>query len=441
MRLRFPWWSLGIALCTAIPALLAQASASAMDHRARRQRVLDPLGTRLLIVPSQQSAKTDDQAGFKQATDFQYLTGISDVVGAVLVIDGSTRRSLLFAPAKPPALTRPYPRDSDATRLGIDSVLPVDSLEAWLRRQLTHSAMLIASNDPRGSVRGPIPIAGSVTRWGAWLSSLGYTGSVSSATPVLRPLREVKDASEIAILARVGTLSGQAMLAGMRALRPGRRQRIAESAVVNTRINGGGVHSFWPWLMSGPHGVYTDLWNSLQDYDNHDRVMKAGELVRVDVGCALEQYMGDVGRTAPVSGRFTAGQREAWDLFIAAYKSGLLLVRDGARVSDIFDAARATIRARRSSLVTALGQAAAAEMLSPRGIEAWQLHGVGLDDAEGAPLVLRVGMVVAYEIMFAVGGEHFYLEDMLVVERAGYRNLTAGLPYTAGEIEGAMRGR
>jgi hypothetical protein len=50
-------------------------------------------------------------------------------------------------------------------------------------------------------------------------------------------------------------------------------------------------------------------------------------------------------------------------------------------------------------------------------------------------------MVVAYEIMFAVGGEHFYLEDMLVVEGSGYRNLTPGLPYTAAEIEGVMRGR
>ena len=46
--------------------------------------------------------------------------------------------------------------------------------------------------------------------------------------------------------------------------------------------------------------------------------MKAGEVVRVDVGCQVDHYMGDVGRTAPVSGTFTAGQREAWDLFIAS---------------------------------------------------------------------------------------------------------------------------
>ncbi len=440
MRLRSAVVLIGVALCGAGSIAAAQTTPAAMDHRARRQRALEPLGPRLLLVPSQQSFKGDDQAGFKQATDFQYLTGISDVVGAVLAIDGNARRSVLFVPAQPPALTRPWPRDGDATRLGIDSVLPIDSLESWLRRHLDHPGILVAPNDPRGAVRGPVPMAGTVTRWGAWLASLGYLGAVSSATPVLRPLREVKDSNEIAILARVGALSGQAMLAGMRALRPGERQRITEAAVLNACIRGGGVHSFWPWAMSGPHGLYTDLGDSFVDYDNHDRVMRAGELVRVDVGCALQQYMGDVGRTAPVSGSYTPGQREAWDLFIAAYKSGWPLVRDGARVSDIFTAVRATIRARQSSLVTPLGQAAAMEILSPRGIEAWQFHGVGLDDSVG-PAVLRAGMVVAYEIMFAVGGEHFYLEDMLLVEGSGYRNLTPGLPYTAGEMERVMRER
>ena len=32
----------------------------------------------------------------------------------------------------------------------------------------------------------------------------------------------------------------------------------------------------------------------------------------------------------------------------------------------------------------------------------------------------------------------FYLEDMIVIEPNGYRLLTAGLPYTAAEIEATM---
>ena len=273
-----------------------------------------------------------------------------------------------------------------------------------------------------------------------YLASLGFRGQVLSALPVVRPLREIKDAAEIAILARVGKSSGDAMLAGMRALRPGLTQREAELAIVASCVRTGGIHSFWPWAMSGPRGVYTDLFNSFVDADNHNRVMHAGELVRVDVGCQHEQYMGDVGRTAPVSGRFTPGQREAWDLFIAGYLAGLAAVRDGADVANVFEVARQKIRALQSTMTTELGRRAATELLSQRGIEAWQFHNVGLDDAEGAPRRLKSGMVLAYELMFAVGDDHFYLEDVLLVEGGGHRLLTPGLPYMATQVERAMHG-
>ena len=73
------------------------------------------------------------------------------------------------------------------------------------------------------------------------------------------------------------------------------------------------------------------------------------------------------------------------------------------------------------------------------GTEAWELHGVGLDDAEGLPDTLRAGMVVAYELMLVAGGDGFYLEDMIAITQGGHEVLTAGLPYTAAEIEATMR--
>jgi hypothetical protein len=50
-------------------------------------------------------------------------------------------------------------------------------------------------------------------------------------------------------------------------------------------------------------------------------------------------------------------------------------------------------------------------------------------------------MVVAYELMFTVDGDGFYLEDMILVKNDGYELLTPGLPYTAREIEAVMATR
>jgi len=281
-------------------------------------------------------------------------------------------------------------------------------------------------------------MAGSGARWEGWLTTLG-AAKVTSGLAVLRAMRDIKDAHEMAILRRVGNTSGAAMLAGIRALGPGKWQHDTELAVVNAcHVAGARGISFWPWTMSGPNADFNTLWNSFVAYDHVDRQMKAGEVVRVDVGCQVDHYMGDVGRTAPVSGTFTAGQREAWDLFIGGYRAGLAKLRDGARARDVYDEALAAISRRRSSLTTTQGQHAAEILLGPKGTEAWELHGVGLDDAEGLPDVLRTGMAVAYELMFTADGDGFYLEDMIAIKADGYELLTPGLPYTASEIQAAM---
>ena len=48
-------------------------------------------------------------------------------------------------------------------------------------------------------------------------------------------------------------------------------------------------------------------------------------------------------------------------------------------------------------------------------------------------------MVLDYEPIFAVDGQGFYMEDMILVTATGYEILTKGLPNTAAEIERAMR--
>jgi Xaa-Pro aminopeptidase len=434
--------ALGLSALALAPRAHAQVSAAA--YPARRASALARAGDDLVIVPARASFPADDQMGFVQAADFQYLTGLDDQLGAVLVLDGHARSATLFVARAIPMVSRTVlaPDAATAARLTLGAVLPVDSLEPWLRRRFASAATTVhvAPVDARVPVTTPLPMASSLTRWTSWLTTLGAT-RVQGAVPLLRPLREIKDGAEIAILREVARTSGQAFLAGIRGVRPGRRQQDAElDVVLACRAAGARSVSFWPWTMSGPNADYHNLWYTFQAYDHADRAMQAGEVVRVDVGCQVDHYMGDVGRTAPVSGRFTDGQREAWDLFIAGYKAGLTVIKDGVSAQTVYAAALAEVRRLAPTMKTAQGKEAAAVLLGPTGIEAWELHGVGLDDAEGMPETLRAGMVVAYELMFVAGGDGFYLEDLVHVRADGREVLTAGLPYTAAEIEAAMKG-
>src|SRR5262249_17067589 len=145
----------------------------------RRAAAIAHTGSDVLIVPSRASFLADDQLGYAQAADFQYLTGLDELVGAVLVLDGASSTSTLFVGPPNPFLSRGVltPGAESARRLGLSGVEPVDALEPWLRQRFARpdTTAYVAPTDARGAVAAPLPMARSVVRWQAWLTSLGAT--------------------------------------------------------------------------------------------------------------------------------------------------------------------------------------------------------------------------------------------------------------------------
>src|SRR5262249_31078128 len=165
---------------------------------------------------------------------------------------------------------------------------------------------------------------------------------------------------------------------------------------------------------------------------------QSGEVVHLDTGCEKELYGGDVGRTVPVSGKFSEGQREVWDLLVQAYHSGLASMGEGVTREQVFSAALARARELQPGLRTELGKKAADTLLGKDGTEDWYLHSSGLGAATTNPTVLHSGMIVVFEPYINLAGQGYYLEDMVLVKPHGYEVLTVGLPYFSKEIEAAM---
>ena len=114
-------------------------------------------------------------------------------------------------------------------------------------------------------------------------------------------------------------------------------------------------------------------------------------------------------------------------------------MKPGRTKGDVFAAWQGEFDRRRSTLRTAFGRRTAEVALSPAAAQSWQIHGVGIASAEGTINTLRTGQVFAFEPILTVDGVGLYLEDMILVTPTGAEVLTRGLPYTATEIERAMR--
>ena len=63
-------------------------------------------------------------------------------------------------------------------------------------------------------------------------------------------------------------------------------------------------------------------------YVANDAPLRDGDLLLIDAGCELDGYASDITRTFPVNGRFSAAQREVYELVLAAQRGG---DRQGAR--------------------------------------------------------------------------------------------------------------
>jgi Xaa-Pro aminopeptidase len=62
--------------------------------------------------------------------------------------------------------------------------------------------------------------------------------------------------------------------------------------------------------------------------------LRAGELCLIDAGCELDGYASDVTRTFPATGRFSAPQRELYEIVQAAQSASIAATRPGARKQD-----------------------------------------------------------------------------------------------------------
>ena len=159
--------------------------------------------------------------------------------------------------------------------------------------------------------------------------------SVRSADPLLDSLRVRKSAPELELLRKAVAISIEGETAAMHRVRPGINEGEIHALVDYTfRMAGASGPSFRAIVGSGPN-------STSYHYRANDRVMRAGEVVVMDIGALYGGYAGDVTRTVPVSGKFSPDQAAVYRIVRESQMAAERQVRAGAPVSGSDSAARA----------------------------------------------------------------------------------------------------
>jgi Xaa-Pro aminopeptidase len=384
--------------------------------------------------------------GYRENPAFYYLTGHENIPGAIFALDGKSGECWLFLGSeKDFSLLSDgdglVPGAEAQKKLGIDHVVEWAQLEAFLSSHSPAAAKVYYVRD-EPQLPGNLS-ATKDNRAPAWIQVLQHTWPAVNFQPAgeaLSLLMAVQSPFEQERTRAAAQATTKAFLVGMSAIHPGASQRSVELAVVNSCWQAGahGV-SFWPWAMAGANGVFPKPFTSLARYDHLNTEMNDGDLVRLDVGCEVEHYQGDLGRTVPVSGHYTEEQREVWNLFVAAYQAAAKELKAGATADHIFDVWKGELQRHRASVKTQLAKEAIDSWSEHKNVPYWQIHTMNLDAGPIGP-ALKAGMTVDFEPIASIGGQGYYMEDMFLIMDTGAEVLTPGLPYTAEEIEAKMAG-
>jgi Xaa-Pro aminopeptidase len=237
----------------------------------------------------------------------------------------------------------------------------------------------------------------------------------------------VKSPAEIEVLRRAARITVKAIEQAARLVADGVDERKLEAEFEATcKREGAQRPAFSPIVKSGPNALFP--WPILAaHYDRRNRVMRSGELVVLDVGCEVDHYVSDVGRTFPVSGRFHPEQRRVLAMELAVADAMIAAIRPGATLAQV--------------------QAAGAALVSGPERPFMQAplyfgHHVGLSAAdpslEEAPL--EPGMVLTVEPWYynRPRGLVAFTEDVVLVTATGAENLTAVLARTPEALEAAV---
>ena len=120
----------------------------------------------------------------------------------------------------------------------------------------------------------------------------------------------------------------------MKAARPGRFEYEVEAAIEQVYLANGAMSPGYPSIVgSGPNAT-------ILHYNASSRRMEDGDLLLVDAAANYQGLTGDITRTYPVNGKFTAAQREIYGIVLAAQEAGIAAARAGNGTVDIEKAAR-----------------------------------------------------------------------------------------------------
>jgi Xaa-Pro aminopeptidase len=265
--------------------------------------------------------------------------------------------------------------------------------------------------------------------------------NIEKSNPILQSLRSVKEDEEIALIQQACNITEKGFRRVLDFVKPGVWEYEIEAELIHEFIrNRSKKFAYTPIIASGNSA-------NVLHYIENNKQCKAGELILMDVAAEYANYSSDLTRTIPVSGVFTARQKEVYNAVNRIKKSATNMLRPGILIPEY----HVEIGKLMTSELLTLGLLDKADVQNQDAdwpaYKKYFMHGtshhMGLDTHDYGILTdpIKANMVFTVEPGIYIPAEGFGIrleDDVVVKENGAPFNLMLNIPIEADEIETLM---
>ena len=409
------------------------------EYQARRAQLRAKVDGPIVLFGYTGHEDASEVAIFFQEPYFYYLSGHDEPGAALLLIPDAPSgkpsegpREILYLPPRDPSQEKwegPKMGPDDpgvAEKTGFPAVEPLANLRGDLVRLAKTYANFYTLLPPSQEDGYPhFTLSTKLVRDALPQANL------KDVTAAIDAMRQVKSAGELELLRKAVDVSVDAQLDAMKHMRPGLFEYQVAARMKEIHEMGGCAREAYAPI------VGTGFNSTVLHYSGLNDEIKDGDVVVIDVGGEYGGYAADITRTLPANGKFTARQREIYEIVLGAQNAALAAVKPGAK---LYGGAGSL-----QQIVTDYFRTHGHDK-EGRSLDRYYIHGVshhlGLDvhDPGNRERLLEPGMVVTVEPGIYIPEENLgvRIEDDVLVTKDGYQLLTARLPRAPEEVEKAM---
>ena len=307
----------------------------------RRQRFFAQLGEAAAVIPAATlvTHHADCEWPFRQNSDFWYLTCFDEPEAVALFLPHRPEgeRYVLFV----------QPREASAevwngfrwgtegavAEFGADLAHPRSELEQRLPDYL-RGAEGIAFRVGKNPKVEPLVLAA----WAAQLDRAPRSGRAAlglvAPCPLLHELRLRKGPEELERMREAARISAEAHELARQVVRPGLNERQVQAVIEQHFLEQGARGPAYGTIVAGGDNA------CVLHYIANNAPLNDGDLLLIDAGCSLaDYYNGDITRSFPINGRFSAEQRALYELVLAAQEAAVDSVAPGFSAEGVHETA------------------------------------------------------------------------------------------------------